>query len=57
MAGQTKRDASTVGLKVPFGERDAVLYPPSAVSGGLACGCHCLGCGRQLLAKKGETQR
>ncbi len=57
MAGQTNREASTAGLKVPFGERDAILYPPSAVEGGLACGCHCPGCGRQLLAKKGKTQR
>lgn len=57
MAGQARRDASSTGLKVPFGERDGALYPPSAVDGGLACGCHCPGCGRQLLAKKGPTQR
>lgn len=57
MAERARRDASTTGLKVPFGERDDVLYPPSAVDGGLACGCHCPGCGRQLLAKKGQTQR
>ena len=57
MAKQARCDASTAGLRVPFGERDGVLYPPSAVDGGLACGCHCPGCGRQLLAKKGPTQR
>ena len=57
MAAQPVRDASSTGLKVPFGERDGVLYPPTAVDGGLACACHCPGCGRQLLAKKGRTQR
>lgn len=57
MAGQTKRDASAAGLKVPFGERGTILYPPSAVEGGLACGCQCPGCGQQLLAKKGPAQR
>ncbi len=57
MAAQPERDASTTGLKVPFGERDGVLYPPAAVDGGLACACHCPGCGRQLLAKKGQSQR
>ena len=57
MAGQAGRNANTAGLKVPFGEHDGVLYPPSAVDSGLACGCHCPGCGRQLMAKKGATQR
>src|SRR5690554_4353205 len=49
MAAQPERDASTTGLKVPFGERDGVFYPPTAVDGGLPCACHCPGCGRQLL--------
>ncbi|GAB3317149.1 competence protein CoiA family protein [Luteimonas notoginsengisoli] len=57
MTGQARRNVSTAGLKVPFGERDGVLYPPSAVDSGLACGCRCPGCGQQLLAKKGQTQR
>lgn len=57
MLGQAMQKASVTGLKVPFGEREGVLYPPSAVDGGLACGCSCPGCGRQLLAKKGESQR
>src|SRR5690606_13381933 len=54
MAGEAKRVASAAGLRVPFGERDGVLYSPAAVDGGLACGCRCPGCGRALLAKKGS---
>jgi len=57
MAGQSRREANAVGLKVPFGERVGVLYRPSEVAGGLACGCRCPGCGGHLLAKKGQTQR
>lgn len=57
MAGEAKRVASAAGLRVPFGERDGVLYSPAAVDGGLACGCRCPGCGRPLLAKKGSSQR
>ena len=57
MAGEATHCASSTGLQVPFGERAGLLYPPSAVDRGLACGCTCPGCGRRLLAKKGDKQR
>ena len=33
------------------------MYAPADVDAGLACGCHCVGCGAILVAKKGTKKR
>lgn len=38
-------------LRVPFGERDGKMLPPSEVPRGLSCKCRCPGCGATLIAK------
>lgn len=38
-------------IKVPFGEREGRLFPPSHVVRGLGCRCTCPKCGTQLIAK------
>lgn len=43
-------------LRIPFGRAsNGRLVDVHMVSRGLACGCHCPGCGAPLLAKKGEV--
>lgn len=40
--------------KIPFGLKDGVMVDISEVKSGLACGCVCPSCHRQLQAKKGK---
>jgi hypothetical protein len=40
-----------------FGLRNGRMYAPAEVDAGLACGCHCVGCGAILVAKKGTKKR
>jgi hypothetical protein len=44
-------------LKVPFGLRNGELVEPGSVPNGKACGCHCPGCGRPLVAYNQGTVR
>jgi hypothetical protein len=39
--------------KIPFGERDGILYRALEVENGHACGCYCPGCGEPLNAANG----
>ena len=44
--------------KVPFGRKtDGRLYDVDEVENGLACECHCPGCGVVLIARHGEVNR
>lgn len=40
-----------------YGQRNGMVMHIDDVSSGLACGCTCLGCGNQLVARKGEIYR
>lgn len=42
---------SDSALRVPFGLRDGKMYEPTQVQNGLACGCICPSCERNLVAK------
>ncbi len=39
--------------RTPFGLKDGRIFAPVDVTSGLACGCTCVGCGADLIAKKG----
>jgi hypothetical protein len=39
--------------RTPFGLKDGKILAPAEVDSGLACGCACVGCGANLIAKKG----
>lgn len=41
------------GTKIPFGERDGMLFRAFEVENGLACGCICPGCHKPLNAANG----
>lgn len=40
-----------------YGQRNEMVMHVDDVSSGLACDCTCLGCGNQLVARKGEVNR
>lgn len=40
-----------------YGQRNGMVMHIDDVSSGLACDCTCLGCGNQLVARKGEIYR
>lgn len=50
------RNAHTSNHKTPFGLKDGRMVSTKEVDSGLACGCTCVGCGGQLIAKKGAKK-
>jgi hypothetical protein len=41
---------------IPFARKDDKVVHISKVENGLECGCYCLACGAQLIAKKGDVR-
>jgi competence CoiA-like predicted nuclease len=45
-----------VELKLPYIVKNNALLTVEEVKGGLACGCICPACKKQLIARKGEIK-
>jgi hypothetical protein len=54
---EVKRGRQNPEVDLVFGVRNDELVHISQADSGLACGCHCPGCGEKLVAKKGQVQR
>lgn len=53
-----RRENQSSTLKIPAGEREGRLLRAEEVAPGLACGCHCPGCGARLVARnRGKHRR
>ena len=54
---EVKEGQQDPAVQLIFGVRNGDLVHISQADSGLACGCHCPGCGEKLVAKKGQKQR